>query len=314
MGTERKIKSLIQKRPGIFVTDPAYQMASCRHAPEMSEIIWEVKRAMARGIDPEVCDHGATETYLLKGEDGTPLAIFKLENYLPELAAYRLDHKRFAKVPPTALTTLSHPIWKGEKTGSCQFYLSEGVSASNYMWDECQKLEAPPIRKIAALDIRILNEDRHTSNILILNKKEAIPIDHGFCLKEELGFLHLHWVFWEQSETSWDERELSYLLWLDPEGDRRLLLDELHFPEGSANRVYIATQFLKEGALRGASPIQIGRCFIANTPNGEEQTPFQLLIERLYQKEAPSWPHLTCHIHDEIQQFWDGRQKEDFAF
>lgn len=74
------------------------------------------------------------------------------------------------------------------------------------------------VQKIALLDLRLLNSDRNGGNILVRKipkKKKAgeggewtvgteyqlIPIDHGYCLPEELCIddsLNLCWFEWKQ--------------------------------------------------------------------------------------------------------------------
>lgn len=142
--TADKIKRLVKRKPNAFLTDHAYQLASLRYAPEMSEVIWEVKQAFARGIDPEPCFHGCSDTFFLKDLEDEPIAVFKLEHSHRELAAYRMDHQNFAGVPPTVLTTLDHPLWGGVKTGSCQLFV-KGVFLLSSLTNGCFQTLLQPL-------------------------------------------------------------------------------------------------------------------------------------------------------------------------
>lgn len=58
------------------------------------------------------------------------------------------------------------------------------------------------VHKIAVLDMRLANADRHGGNILIRKDDngqiELIPIDHGYCLPESVSILfcfELHFLY-----------------------------------------------------------------------------------------------------------------------
>ena len=45
------------------------------------------------------------------------------------------------------------------------------------------------VQKIAVLDIRLANADRHAGNILVCqdgDHMQLVPIDHGYCLPEKV--------------------------------------------------------------------------------------------------------------------------------
>ncbi len=299
--TVRKVSQFLGAHPHIFVNDPAYQLATLRHAPEMSEVIWEIKRALDKGIAPEPCEHATSNSVFLKGEDGKPLAIFKQEDYLHEYAVYRLDHKGFAGVPPTVLTTLSHPLLGGEVTGSCQLYVENSQTAVELSHQEFEHFDPTPIRRIAQLDIRILNADRHTSNLLIRDKTEVIPIDHGFSLPCVLERINFVWVLWEQAETPFSEEEQGYISALDPEKDRAFVMEELGLQEEVANRLYLSTMLLKLGVIHHFLPEQIGDMISKTLYRDAPQSKFEVLIERLKERNARDWTTFTRFVHDEIK-------------
>eukprot|EP00494_Astrolonche_serrata_P000015 UN00015 len=54
------------------------------------------------------------------------------------------------------------------------------------------------VHKIAVLDIRLANADRHAGNILVSKEEGAtcklIPIDHGYCLPEKFEDCTFEWL------------------------------------------------------------------------------------------------------------------------
>lgn len=60
------------------------------------------------------------------------------------------------------------------------------------------------VQKIALLDLRILNDDRHEGNILFKRigsqKIKLIPIDHGLSIPDNLEVrdYNVCWYFWSQ--------------------------------------------------------------------------------------------------------------------
>ena len=98
----------------------------------------EGRQGFVKGLKPMLTDEGTSGTYILRGSDKDPVGIFKPideeqfapnnprdytgffgqatfragvlsgESTLRELAAYLLDHDRFAGVPDTALVSMTH--------------------------------------------------------------------------------------------------------------------------------------------------------------------------------------------------------------
>lgn len=128
------------------------------------------------------------------------------EGALREVAAYILDHpavqnseKGFAGVPPTVMVKCMHREFnypegyeyanKNCKIGSLQMFIKnigscEDMGPGAFPVDE--------VHKISVLDIRLANADRHAGNILISRdgedgRIELIPIDHGYCLPENVS-------------------------------------------------------------------------------------------------------------------------------
>lgn len=300
--TVEKIRRLIQ--PAKLVTDPAYEMSHLKHAPEMSDRIAEVKWALEKGVEPENAAHSSSGTYFLRGINGERLIVFKQNEYaLRECIAYRLDHRRFAGIPQTVMATLTHPLWGGAARGSCQLYV-EGQAVVELSNREAKSFSAESIRRMAALDIRLLNSDRHSSNI-IHHEGDLIPIDHEFILRDEFNARGMSWVGWEQAQTPFSRIEKNYILHLNPEKDRRMLLEEFQLSEKIGNRFYIASVLLQLGAAWNFSAGQLGSLMIRKMPNVSNSSPFETLLEQIKRRAPSSWTLFVSVVYEEVKKILD---------
>lgn len=96
-----------------------------------------------------------------------------------ECAAYLLDHEHFSGVPATDLVVCSHPCFNNSpllgsssdddhvKIGSFQEYKDHDYDAQDISPSKASKFPVKEVHKIAILDIRLLNTDRHGGNILV---------------------------------------------------------------------------------------------------------------------------------------------------
>lgn len=127
------------------------------------------------------------------------------EGALRECAAYILDHPRtgprsfsgevkgFAGVPPTFLVKclhrgFNHPECVKMKIGSLQLFVENDGSCEDR---GPNAFPVDEVHKIAVLDMRMANADRHAGNILVGEGEDGqtvlIPIDHGYCLPESVS-------------------------------------------------------------------------------------------------------------------------------
>ena len=119
------------------------------------------------------------------------------EGAFREVAAYILDHPvgdhisghtvGFSGVPPTTLVRSIHR-GKSFKIGSLQMFMENSGSTEDM---GPRAFPVKEVHKIAVLDIRLANADRHAGNILVHKEEEGdnyklIPIDHGYCLPEKV--------------------------------------------------------------------------------------------------------------------------------
>jgi len=195
------------------------------------------------------------------------------EASIRECSAYLLDHDHFAGVPQTDLALCEHSsfyltpdgeaIPNGEtnaqnegkkKLGSFQKFKQSDGDTEDISPSLIAKFPVKEVHKICALDLRLVNTDRHGGNILYKNKKEnsgyvLIPIDHGYTLPSTFDEAWFVWHFWKQSKTPMGQEVRSYIKSLDAEKDIELLKSTFsgNFREEHFQVLRISTMLLKKG-------------------------------------------------------------------
>lgn len=230
-----------------------------------------------------------------------------------ERAAYVLDkiYGGFSGVPPTALIKMpSHgEAGKGEqgngevryKRGSLQKYCpSDGSAEDNPKL--IQMASAEEVQKIAVLDLRIFNTDRHAGNILVQVVKEKgkekggketvnlVPIDHALSLPDWrfLGEAYFDWAFWEQAHEPFSAASLQLIEKLDPDKDAEALR-EIEMPEACIATNRICTLTLKSAAKHRLSPRELSQVFERPYPPGHPKhnaflSPLEMIIAEACQR------------------------------
>jgi hypothetical protein len=153
------------------------------------------------------------------------------EACIREVAAFILDHGGFSGVPMTTLVEARHPAFNtngarlsvalgGASIGSHSItpnspvkppHMKKAGSFQEFVRHECtmddispSKIGVEEVQKIAILDIRIMNADRNSANLLCRrrrdNSMELVPIDHGFCLRStaDVSWMDWCWLDWPQ--------------------------------------------------------------------------------------------------------------------
>ncbi|KAL0910355.1 hypothetical protein M5K25_021329 [Dendrobium thyrsiflorum] len=213
------------------------------------------------------------------------------EGALREVAAYILDHPAsgcrsflsdepgFSGVPPTVMVQCLRGFddvfeAKDFKIGSLQMFVKncgscEDIGPRAFPVDE--------VHKIAVLDLRLVNADRHAGNILLCREEEAgkiilVPIDHGYCLPEHFEDCTFDWLFWPQARQPFDSRTLDYIKTLDAEKDLALLKFYGWEPSIQCSQTFrISTMLLKKGAERRLTPYEIGNILCRETINKQSK-------------------------------------------
>ena len=190
-----------------------------------------------------------------------------------EVAAYIIDDK-FARVPETALGKIrikfnqvslnSSSSWShGYKLCSLQEYIRHECSSEDMGFS---LYDADDVHRIAILDIRLANQDRHLGNILVCKNRpynndvtssssssssasksapieysmekvdltkqsqfKLIPIDHGFCLPHILSLNEstFCWLTWPQAKLPVSTLLKDYVRSLDYNKDVSMLKTQI---------------------------------------------------------------------------------------
>lgn len=237
------------------------------------------------------------------------------EGAYKEVAAYLLDHERFARVPQTALATCqfssdvpeknktdsespsdsSIPSYGGtnyfNKSERLDVVLDAGRSASRHSDDDGSMrtkmgafqvyvenvgdaddygpgvFDKDQVHRIAILDIRTLNHDRHGGNILVTKSEspdrryDLVPIDHGYILPEVVQSVPWPvWMDWPMVKEQLSDRVKTYVEHLDADSEAHILDDELDgvLRPGSLRTLKIATLLLQKGVAAGLTLYDIG--------------------------------------------------------
>ncbi|PWA96804.1 phosphatidylinositol 3- and 4-kinase, Ubiquitin family protein [Artemisia annua] len=220
------------------------------------------------------------------------------EGALREVAAYILDHpkgergslagerKGFSGVPPTFMATclhkgFNHPDGVKEKIGSLQMFMENDGSCED-MGPSAFPVEE--VHKIAVLDMRLANADRHAGNILVSKEKDGkvvlIPIDHGYCLPTSFEDCTFDWLYWPQARKPFSPETVDYIESLDVEEDIALLkfYGWRNLPSECARTFRISTMLLKKGVKKGLTPFAIGNIMCRENINK------QSMIEKIVQE------------------------------
>lgn len=282
-------------------------------SPEVVRMIDSAKAGLENGYTPIMSAEGSGGVYFMQDSSGQKnVAVFKPideepmaennprglplstdgegmkrgtrvgEGAFREVAAYILDHPvvdhesghsgGFSGVPPTAIVRSLHR-GKSFKVGSLQMFMENDGSCEDM---GPRAFPVKEVHKIAVLDIRLANADRHAGNILVSKEEGAayklIPIDHGYCLPEKFEDCTFEWLYWPQSREPFNNETTEYIRSLDAEEDIKLLKFHGWELSSSCARVLrISTMLLKKGAARGLTPYDIGRILCRETVNRDSE-------------------------------------------
>jgi len=169
-------------------------------------------------------------------------------------------------------------------------------SFQSFVKSECTMDDLSPslipideVHKIAILDIRILNADRNSANLLCRRNPEStstddewelVPIDHGFCLRESADVASFDWCWldWPQLKKPLSQKSMQYILNLDVEGDVRLLREQLNLPRKACDFYRASCGLLKAGINAGMTLYDIAILCCRSDPAGELPSRLEALM------------------------------------
>lgn len=184
------------------------------------------------------------------------------EGAVREEAAYVLDSRSngFSGVPPTAVARLRLTKVGRAKQGAVQRFMASSIGSMESFgmpFDLEKAREFVPVEqvhRIALLDVRVFNTDRHPGNILLIGEKKPytmVPIDHGCILPSwfHLSEARFDWLEYPQSREAFSSAALQYIDGLDAERDAKVLRS-LGIREECVTTLKICTLFLKFAAAQ----------------------------------------------------------------
>nr|CAB3446392.1 unnamed protein product [Digitaria exilis] len=315
-----------QANHGHAPVEPIVVNKNVKLSPAIMEMIGTTISGLEKGYLPVMSAEGSGGVYFMKDQSGeSNVAVFKPideepmaennprglplsvdgeglkrgtrvgEGALREVAAYLLDYPidvcksddgtGFSGVPPTVLVRSFH-MGNELKIGSLQMFAENQGSCEDM---GPQAFPVMEVQKIAVLDIRIANADRHAGNILVCqdgDHMQLIPIDHGYCFPEKFEDCTFEWLYWPQAREPFSTETLAYIESLDAGKDIALL--KFHGWELSsqcARVLHVSTMLLKKGAERGLTAYDIGRIMCRETVNRESE--IEALIEEAEDSVLP---------------------------
>jgi len=285
---------------------------------EFGDLISAVREGLTH-YSPELIEEGVNGTYFLRNANGEKIAIFKPhdeegssqnnpkgidddydanygvpqgEGVLREVAAYKLDKDtHFSSVPRTTLVTLRSPGFHGDNMalGSLQ----EFISNDGDLWDVGPgMLKSSEIEKIAFLDLRLWNNDRHAGNILREDQK-LIPIDHGASLPVKWGRQWWEWQNWSAVQQPPSAALRSEAARLNPEEDAKKIA-QVGLGPAAQRTVRLAGHLLKYGVAKG---IPLGT--LASVIVGEKSERSEAMVEKWW-REAVHMENLKDISSDSV--------------
>lgn len=298
---------------------------------ETKRSINRIKEAMEAGINPAfVGDTSTTACFYLRDSERRIVSVFKPQRVrsdsnstigpvrnrmMPsegttalrkgfsaggegsrEIAAYLLDKMHMSDVPNTTMISLAHPLLKGHQIGSMQAYAPHFCSAEDV---SSSKFSVHQVHKIALLDVRMFNTDRHAGNMLVgfktpkafptardltKNNTTLVPIDHGFCLPEfpALGEATFEWMNWRQSHEPLHPDLLSYIRSINMDRDiacLRQVLGKNMLSMRVLLTLRVCTMWLQLAACNGLTFYQMGQ-FLCR-PDLDGLSPLERIVKHL---------------------------------
>ncbi|KAG7393045.1 Phosphatidylinositol 4-kinase type 2-beta [Phytophthora boehmeriae] len=271
------------------------------------DMLWDVAELSATAdslADP--MSEGGGGVYAVKSRSsGENLALFKpaeeekfvREGLIPgegairEEVAYVLDSRSngFSGVPPTAVARLQISSVGRAKQGAVQRFMnsSMGSMESFGMPFDLQKAKefvpVDQVHRIALLDVRVFNTDRHPGNILLIGDKKPytmVPIDHGCILPSwfHLSEARFDWLEYPQCREAFSPAALQYIDGLDAEEDAKTLR-ALGIREECVTTLKICTLFLQLAAARSKTLYWMGN-FMQRAGCFQLPSPLETTVQR----------------------------------
>lgn len=191
--------------------------------------------------------------------------------------------------------TLPVEFWHadGPKIGSLQRFVNKRTPlypdiVQNFGASMYRKIGVREVHNIGVLDIRILNGDRNSQNLL-LSKDERededghftlIPIDHGLAFPETLNLPRDCWVWleWEQAKLPFDPVTVRHINDIDIARDIEMVRRETNLSARALQWMRVAHLVLKKGANLGLTLFEIGSIIARDKAQEEMPSALEAMV------------------------------------
>lgn len=238
------------------------------------------------------CEEGYIESKSTEnGRESLKSGVVYGEASQKELAAYLLDHDRFAGVPHTELVCVE---LDSQDAGSVHVPCPSFGSLQDFQKHKssCEdmgtaRFTADSVHRLGILDVRLLNLDRHLGNILVTEDDKLVPIDHAYVLPscKNLGEITFEWLYWPQCKVPFSREAVDYILSLNPQEDEATLRS-IGISDDCITSYHIATVFLQLCVRRGMNLFQIASK-IQRAVDGEPSY-FEQIVDHVLKNDLPS--------------------------
>jgi len=259
----------------------------------LSNQIGEIVGCFKPRCEEQNATHNPRGTVGVMGNYAMERPIRSGEMSLRETAAYILDHTGFHGVPKTTHVEIrkqkllsffnynrsdevEDKIYTGmgsrksrkkvklaPKIGSLQEFIRADEEFAN---NDPRCYSAREVHKIGILDVRLLNCDRNSDNMLTIRDPETmrlrlVPIDHGLSFpdKLELGWCDWEWASWPQAKENFDPYARNFIKSIDVEADIERLSKELPLSPAALDNIRISGMLLQVGAKHGLTLYEIAK-------------------------------------------------------
>ena len=230
---------------------------------QRAELLWELSKG---NNDARPVTMGEGGVYSMMSTERKLVAMFKPSNEetfnregisigegaVREEAAYVLDRGHVSSVPATAVARLN--VTGKVQLGSVQRFMANSKSLLDFqmpstLHDAIYQVSIHQIHKIALLDLRMFNTDRHFGNILMVGDNAPytlIPIDHGCVLPSWFHVSEgcMEWSTLPQAQTPFQDDLAEYIAAVNVEDDA-FQLRRLGIREECITTMILSTTFLQ---------------------------------------------------------------------
>jgi len=302
---------------------------------DMKKAMVVTSLALLGGGRLQPIDEGMGGSYACRDRKGLPVAIFKPrdeepcapnnpknlqgnfgdmsikkgirsgEQALREVAAYVLD-RGMARVPTTIMASVDMSK-DNSKVGSLQSWVAAKCTCGDM---GPGRFDTRDVHAIAALDLRLLNTDRHDGNILVQAQEDdalrLVPIDHGCCLPDSLDVCWYEWTWlnWPQMSLPIVPAVRDNILALDIDADAAVLSEMRIRPE-CIRTMRMSSRFLQL-CVRFREDLTLGQ--IASWMcRAEDESPSTLegLVARARWKAAAMAIRTEAHVDETFPRCFD---------